>query len=181
MITKRRKLKGQLESDEKGVLAKYLVPGLAEYEGAKRYESAKYDTYEKKGSALKKLASPSEYVNFLRDFVSNDEIDDNSAREYGRIIDKNNTLFENAYEHYNPRHHHLNWLWRPKTVPVQKMIYAFKKVEEKLPEDKRERFKKVADKLVKNLNKETSHFPIIPSYTYTPDEGGASQFGFLVF
>lgn len=51
MITKRRKLKDQIKSDEKGVLAKYLIPGLAEYEGAKRYEAAKYDTYEKKGSA----------------------------------------------------------------------------------------------------------------------------------
>lgn len=132
-------------------------------------------------NALKKLASPSEYVNFLRDYVPDDQIDESLANEYGKIMHKNNNLFEGAYEHYNPRHHHFNWLWRPKTVPVQKLRYAFKKVEEKLPEDKRERFMRVADKLVANLNKKTSPFPIIPSYTYTPDEGGANQIGFFVF
>ena len=132
-------------------------------------------------NALKKIASPKEYVNFLRSFVSNDEIDDNLANEYGRALHKNNNLFESAYEGYSPQHHHFNWLWRPKTVPVQKLIYAFKKVEDKLPEDKREGFRRVADKLVDKINKKTSPFPIIPSYTYTPDEGGASQYGFIVF
>lgn len=132
-------------------------------------------------NALKKIASPKEYVNFLRDFVSKNEIDDKLASEYGKILHKNNNLFESAYEHYNPRHHHFNWLWRPKTVPVQKLIYAFEKVEGKLPEDKKERFRIVADKLVNKINKKTSPFPIFPSYTYTPDEGGASQYGFMMF
>jgi hypothetical protein len=50
MLTKRRKKDDQIKADEKGVLSKYIIPGLAEYDGAKRYESAKYDTYEKKGS-----------------------------------------------------------------------------------------------------------------------------------
>ena len=128
-----------------------------------------------------KSASPKEYVNFLREFVSNDEIDDSLAREYGRILHKNENLFQSEYKNYDPQHHHINWLWRPKTGPVQKMIYAFKKIEDKLPEDKKDGFRRVADKLVDNLNKRTSPFPIIPSYTYTPDEGGASQCGFIVF
>ena len=132
-------------------------------------------------NALKKLASPKEYVNFLRDFVPSNEIDDDLAMEYGRTLQKNKKLFESAYEQYKPQHHHLNWLWRPKTVPVQKLIYAFEKVEDRLPEDKREGFRRVADKLVDRLNRKTSPFPIIPSYTYTPDEGGADQYGFIVF
>ena len=132
-------------------------------------------------NALKKLASQKEYVDFLRDFVSNDEIDDRLAKEYGRALQKNQNLFESAYEHYNPQRHHFNWLWRPKTGPVQKLIYAFEKVEQKLPENKRAEFRRVANKLVARLNKKTSPFPIFPSYTYTPDEGGASQWGFMVF
>lgn len=132
-------------------------------------------------NALKKIASAKEYVNFLRNFVSKDEIDDNLATEYGRVLHKNNNFFQRAYEHYKPQHHHFNWFLRPKTVPVQKLIYAFEKVEGKLPEDKKERFRRVADKLVNKINNKTSPFPIFPSYTYTPDEGGASQYGFIVF
>ena len=128
-----------------------------------------------------KAAQASAYVNFLRDFVSKDEIDDELAKEYGRALNKNRDLFETEYELYEPQHHHFNWLWRPETGPVQKMIHAFKKVEDKLPDSKKEGFRRVADKLVANLNKKMSPFPILPSYTYTPDEGGASQFGFMVF
>ena len=129
----------------------------------------------------RKAAQPSAYVNFLREYVPEDEIDDRLAAEYGRILDRNSRLFEAEYKKHEPQRHHFNWLWRPKTGPVQKLTAAFRKVEGKLPDSKKKEFRRVADRLVGNINKKTSPFPVFPSYTYTPDEGGARQYGFMVF